>query len=68
MAKWTRSVQPRLMRYLETAGFECNGLHAGPLSYRPLGAPHDRIGSYRLLWTGKHCGKQMRPLSWAFAE
>ena len=40
-----------------TAGFECNGLHAGPLLYRHFRAPHDRIGSYWLLWTGKHYGK-----------
>ena len=41
-----------------TAGFEFNGPHAEPLLYRHLRAPHDRIGSYRLLWTGKHYGKR----------
>jgi hypothetical protein len=42
-----------------TAGFEFNGPHAGPLFYRHLHAPDDRIGSYRQLWTGKHYGKHI---------
>src|SRR5437899_7788891 len=45
-----------------TAGFECNGPHAGPLFYRHLRAPKDRIGSYRQLWTGKHYGKHLQPV------
>jgi len=45
-----------------TAGFECNGLHAGPLSYRHLPVFKDRIGSYRLLWTGKHYDKHIQRL------
>src|SRR6266436_5201998 len=46
-----------------TAGFECNGPHAGPLFYRHLRAPRDRIGSYRQLWTGKHYGKHHQPVN-----
>src|SRR6266550_161768 len=42
-----------------TAGFEFNGPHAGPLFYRHLRAPTDRIGSYWLPWTGKHYGKHL---------
>jgi hypothetical protein len=49
-----------LLLLVGTAGFEFNGLHARPLSYRHLGAPKDRIGSYRQLRTGKHYGKQVR--------
>src|SRR6266700_7492696 len=53
-----------------TAGFEFNGPHAGPLFYRHLRARSDRIGTYRLLWTGKHYGKhicRVSSLSWLSA-
>jgi hypothetical protein len=39
------------------AGFEFNGPHEGPLFYRHLRAPSDRIGRHRRAWTGKHNGK-----------
>ena len=45
-----------------TAGFECNGPHAGPLFYRHLRAPKDRIGTHRKLWNGKHYGKHIQRL------
>jgi len=50
----------RLAARVGTAGFEFNSPYAGPLFYPHLGAPLDRIGSYRLLWAGKLYGKQAR--------
>ena len=46
-----------------TAGFEFNGLHAGPLSYRHLRARKDHIGTHRKIWNGKHYGKHIKRIS-----
>ena len=45
-----------------TAGFEFNGVHAGPLSYRHLRARYDLICSHWQPWTGKHYGKHLQPV------
>ena len=45
-----------------TAEFEFNGPHAGPLFYRHLRAPTDRIGTHRKIWNGKHYGKHIQRL------
>jgi len=56
----TPEVDVRLdLHSVGTAGFEFNGPHAGPLFFRHLRAPNDRIGSYWLPWTGKHYGKHI---------
>src|SRR5947208_13219871 len=61
-ASWPNNDHPQLptvlrVRPVGTAGFEFNGPHAGPLFYRHLRAPKDRIGTHRKLWNGKHYGK-----------
>ncbi len=52
-----------LLSGARTGGFEFNGPHAGPLFYRHLRAPTDRIGKHRKLWNGKHYGKHINRTS-----